>query len=183
MSNIDTLLRRHYEGIITPEEQSELDSLTHRDQVIKAATQRAKVLRHRQLASAIGIASVLLIAGGIFIINSSTNPLKSDKPLMAQASVPAVSVVETSPSSVHSTVSASESPQGLPAVQESKSAMPEPQPIPKQEVGAALAQSVEDEVADEIAPTVLSESDPIVACNTACSPDSVINDIWKFLRT
>ena len=25
--------------------------------------------------------------------------------------------------------------------------------------------------------------DPIVACNTQCSPDSVINDIWKFLRT
>ena len=24
--------------------------------------------------------------------------------------------------------------------------------------------------------------DPVVACNTQCSPDSVINDIWNFLK-
>ena len=28
----------------------------------------------------------------------------------------------------------------------------------------------------------LLDPDPIVACNTQCSPDSVINDIWNFLR-
>ena len=31
-------------------------------------------------------------------------------------------------------------------------------------------------------PSSYSVSEPVVACNTQCSPDSVINDIWNFLK-
>ena len=31
-------------------------------------------------------------------------------------------------------------------------------------------------------PTHVRENYPEVACNSECSPDSVINDIWRFLR-
>ena len=33
-----------------------------------------------------------------------------------------------------------------------------------------------------IEPAVTTNDEPIVACNTQCSPDSVINDIWNFLN-
>lgn len=40
--------------------------------------------------------------------------------------------------------------------------------------------AVQDIAAAE--PSSYSVSEPVVACNTQCSPDSVINDIWNFLK-
>lgn len=188
MSNIENLLRRQYEGVITPDEQSELERLTHRDQVIEAATRRAKVLRRRQLAGVTGVASVLLVAGVIFFVNPSVGEMKKDKPMIAKTEIPEiitpkVAAPEPTPSvaSVKTNIVESDKP-FLDKVEPALKS-----PVVRQDstpvVVSETEQSILNDKADDIQPTIISDSEPIVACNTACSPDSVINDIWKFLRT
>lgn len=188
MSNIENLLRRQYEGVITPEEQSELDRLTHRDQVIEAATRRAQVLRHRRLAGATGMASVLLIAGTIFFVNPSTDGAKSDGPMLAQTEIPDIATPQ-----VAQPIQAQPAVMAEPAVVNSHKAVPnEVEPAIKHTnvrrdstpvASIEHEQPIVEDVVDDVQHTLIPVTEPIVACNTACSPDSVINDIWKFLRT
>ena len=183
MSNIENLLRRHYEGVITQEEQSELDCLTHRDQVISAANKRARVLHHRRMAGATGVASVLLVAGAIFFLHPSYDPAKAEFPTVARTDVPKMPVsIPTQPSIVI------ETPQNQSRPADVRMALDETAvPTVHKEQPAAIepvaTQSDGPQVDDIVPPTVITDSETIVACNTACSPDSVINDIWKFLRT
>lgn len=183
MKNLETLLRRHYEGVITPEEQSELDRLTHREQVISAASKRAKVLRRRQLAAATGMASVLLVAGALFFVHPSLSQSESNMPLMAQVDESVASDVEKTSSSPQPIVTTSESQ--LSAVDEQDTQLLEPKPhsvsLPVET--PEHVEMIEAESECDLLQTALPDCEPIVACNTACSPDSVINDIWKFLRT
>lgn len=188
MSNIENLLRRQYEGNISPEELSELERLTHREQVIETATRRAKVIRRRHLAGVTGVASVLIIAGFIVFVYPSIGGINTGKPMVAKTEIPEIvpsNVTKVEP--IQSTIP--ETP-----VQETstKSILDEEEPVLKQSTMLHPSKSVSaseiirnepEEVVNDIQPTIISDCDPIVACNTACSPDSVINDIWKFLRT
>jgi len=188
MSNLENLLRRQYEGALTPEEQSELDRLTHRDQVIEAANRRAKVLRRRQFAGAMGVVSVLLVAGTIFFVRPLVGQSNSTMPVVAKADVPKAdaSVLEEpetfttsqqdelSEATSVDVVSVTQRPSAKTAVSRQDSS---PVATPKQVYAS------QDELADELQPSAILDCEPVVACNTACSPDSVINDIWKFLRT
>jgi hypothetical protein len=188
MSNIENLLRRQYEGVITPEEQSELDRLTHRDQVIEAATRRAQVLRHRRLAGATGMASVLLIAGTIFFVNPSADGIANDGPMLAQTQIPEMVAPKVAePVSAPTTALAEPVSTGSDKLVAVETEPAIKQTIVRQNeaptVGTENEQPVVDEEVNDVQHTIISAGEPIVACNTACSPDSVINDIWKFLRT
>ena len=80
MSSIENLLRRRQEGTITDEELIELNQLTHRDQVIQAATQRARVIRHRRYAGISGVASVLVVVAMFFALHPNSNNSFADGP-------------------------------------------------------------------------------------------------------
>lgn len=186
MTNLENLLLRHAEGTLTPEEQHELDQLTHRDAVVGAARKRATQLRNRRIASVSAVASVLLVAGVVVAHLSGSGNMQVEQPLMAQADIPATIQTVVSPSSAVSqpenrpvsvaTVSRrpvvdAEPAAPITAVQEAVEEQP------RVESAASVRQYV-----DEVAPDVHTYSDIIVACNTDCTPDSVINDIWKFLK-
>ena len=159
MSSIENLLRRRQEGTITDEELIELNLLTHRDQVIEAATQRAN------------------------------GPI-ADGPLMAQAEAPSTPAVQSdadAPQPKTPTVAAASKDEDtfqLNVQHDVKATKPVMQAAPSSnDMEYVSAVQHYEAVADEMEPSVSYEGETVVACNTQCSPDSVINDIWKFLRT
>lgn len=178
MSQIEILLRRYAEGTITPEEQCELDQLTHRNLVVEGSKGRARRIRRRRSARAAAVASVAAVAvAGAFVFfrppeagGASYAPvLASAEPSAALAApaagehrAPAEKAVEKSVSDAGAAA----------AVQ--------PQPAAPREAPAAPAEAVETLA---VPATAFAGGDsPVVACNSQCSPDSVINDIWNFLR-
>lgn len=186
MTNLENLLLRHAEGTLTPEEQHELDQLTHRDAVVGAARKRATQLRNRRIASVSAVASVLLVAGVVVAHLSGSGNMQVEQPLMAQADIPATIQTVVSPSSAVS------QPDNRPVSAATVSRRPIVDAEPAPPVAAALEAVGEQpqvesvtpvrQYVDEVAPDVHTYSDIIVACNTDCTPDSVINDIWKFLK-
>lgn len=185
MGNIENLLRRQYEGTITPEEQSELDRLTHRDQNILVATQRAMALRRRNQARVVGVASVLLVVGAIFLVRSFVVATEDEPYLIARTemAMPQIAESKTASSVIPARRVLIDSNKFALDKEESIEEVTIERQIPTSVVPPSIGQSVLDEVDADIRSSTISNSEPIVACNTACSPDSVINDIWKFLRT
>lgn len=185
MNNIENLLRHQQEGSLTPEELDELNRLTHRDRVLQAAAQQARTLRRRQYFRASAVASVLIVAGICFLALPSVNPKVSDTPILAQSEAPSAREVLTAQPAV-----VPDAPAVDQAAAPARQAIGHKAPAP-----AAIAPSASERpntvpaanapvesLADELSPSAITTDDPIVACNTECSPDSVINDIWKFLR-
>ena len=179
MSNIETLLRHREDGTITSEELEQLNLLTHRDTVLNNATMKAKRIRRKRntcLTAAVAVVAVI----GILTTTQQNLPYNTgDTPLVAQNTIkpnqqPDVITsvkqdlnvqsvaIKQNKHTIKSDDSASETNQGMP--QESE------QPL------------IESVVTTEATQPTTFETEPVVACNTQCSPDSVINDIWKFLR-
>ena len=190
MSSIENLLRRRQEGTITDEELIELNQLTHRDQVIEAATQRAKVIRHRRYVGISGMASVLVVAVMFFTIHLNSNDSIADGPLMAQVEAPSTPVVQSdvnAPQPMNPTVAVATKDGDtfqLNAQHKEKAVKPVSQAESSTtDMEYASAAQHYEAVAEEMEPSISYEGETVVACNTQCSPDSVINDIWKFLRT
>ena len=182
MSNLENLLRRYQEGSLTPDELSELNQLTHRDKVFAAACQQAQGIRRRRRAVVAGVAAVLVVTGAVFYIQSSTDNMLGDSPVVAQADVPRPAEVglpsvsiPTAPNVVEVVSTSSTN------VNHYDTAVLQPKPGLVSPVVVEQPVNVET-VVESQEPSVVAD-DPIVACNTQCSPDSVINDIWKFLRT
>ena len=189
MSSIENLLRRRQEGTITDEELIELNLLTHRDQVIEAATQRAKVIRHRRYAGISGVASVLVVVGLFFTIHHNSNGPIADGPLMAQAEAPSTPAVQSdadAPQPKTPTVAAASKDEDtfqLNVQHDVKATKPVMQAAPSSnDMEYVSAVQHYEAVAEEMEPSVSYEGETVVACNTQCSPDSVINDIWNFLK-
>lgn len=179
MTNLEDLLRRHAEGTLTPDQQAELNLLTHREQVVRAATLRASQIRRRRNASVAAVASVLLVAGSIFFTRpSADSSMAADMPVVAKTEVPSVDIPISEVSEAEEVVA----PALLPtSTVETKieSIVSEPmRPVRSRQ--AEVPESTVD--LNQMAPEVINSGDAVVACNTQCSPDSVINDIWNFLR-
>lgn len=186
MDNIENLLRRHCSGEITHEEQLELERLTHREQVLAAAARRAKVLCMRRRVGVVAVS--LLLVGGVSAFLPHLAGQGSEAPMVAVVTVPECEGADVIPADVSPLVGfkgmgmaetvtddagrSTTAAMGVPAV----SVQPK-----KPSVATGCAEKVrpaEDRVASQ--PSVAAT---VVACNTSCSPDSVINDIWRFLRT
>ena len=182
MNNVESLLRRYQEGSLTPEELSELNQLTHRDKVFAAACQQAKAIHRRRYAAVSGVAAVLIVVGVIFFARPSVDNALSEMPMVAQTNVPKPTEMEPNVPASSATPKATEvvsTP--APKVRHNDTAVLQSEPKLVSPVTIEQPASVEA-VVESQEPSVVVE-DPIVACNTQCSPDSVINDIWKFLRT
>lgn len=184
MSKIETLLRRHAEGIITPDELAELNQLTHRDETLRNAQRRARQYR-RRASLALSIVAIMAV-GAVVLLR---NPVLSPSPtLIAQAESPQFQPV-VSVQTDHPVVSQPE-----PAVvhHPARLVSQEPecvetsveQPVAHSTVTHNPPEPVTEPARQEtVAPvTVVRSNTSVVACNTACSPDSVISDIWHFLR-
>lgn len=184
MTHLESLLRRQAEGIITPEELQELDRLTHRGEVWENAEAQAHVLHRRRMVRYSTVASfLLLVAVGVAVLwHPQHATLADDAPMMAELTYPK----EMAP---------------LEAIPEQQNVDPR-QAVTKSAIvpqapSATVVETLQDGSPAENAPvqTVTAEAlreeatpvihvrddNPVVACNSACSPDSVISDIWHFL--
>ena len=177
MSNLEHLLRRYGEGNLSPEELAELNQLTRRDQVLASARQQANAI-HRRRYGVVGMVAVLAVTGTVFFLHPSADKNIAEMPVVAQTEAPRLTEPVAEPllkaNGTNKTVSVQTTRQHDTAI-----IMPKSTPISSKPV----EQPVDVEaVVEQMEPaTIVDET--IVACNTDCSPDSVINDIWKFLRT
>lgn len=180
MQDIKTLLQRRAEGLLSPEEEQQLNQLTHRDEVVARAMTRAGVLRRRQMlkASSLAVALLAVTASLSYILRPSgtADPaIASSQPMVAQADPKNPAKRTDTPQ-----------PRLLPTVERVKrhavQAEPQPSDIVEPEVSTTDAVAVES-MAEEV-PMEISEIVPqtIVVCNTQCAPDSVISGIWQFLK-
>ena len=180
MKDIENLLQRYQEGDLDSEGLAELNRLTHRDRVLQAASRQAQAIHRRRQTAVIGVVAVLVVVGVVFLTLPKTNNTINDSPIMAKTEVPTLDeaiantqteVVQTeSPRAVSSPVSNDDN--------EREEEVLKPESVQAEQVEQPV---VVESVVEHHEPAGVS--DPIVACNTQCSPDSVINDIWKFLRT
>lgn len=187
MNQLETLLHRYKEGVITPEEKAELDQLTHKQEVFSAASAQASAMRRRQYAIASSVASVLIVVGVVFTVWSPKGGGMSGSPLVAQSREVQPPAVVDVPAQQTKALPAEASP--LPTVQPLAD-----ETIMVQEYESVIVQPMEavpatrepvssvPVPAEIVEPAAVIASEPVVACNTQCSPDSVINDIWNFLK-
>jgi hypothetical protein len=182
MSNLEKLLRSYQEGSLNPEELAELNRLTHRDQVLHAASQQVRAIRNRRYSAVAGVSAVLLVAGIVVFARPSVDNSLAEKPVVAQADVPTIDVsasenllapVQTEVRQVEVKPASSARHHDIDVLQ------PKPSLVSNEPVEQPV--SIETVMEQREPSTIIDE--PVVACNTQCSPDSVINDIWKFLRT
>ena len=182
MSNIENLLRRYHEGSIAPDELSELNQLTHRDRVLEAANRQAHTIHRRRRVAVLGMVAVLAVAGTVVFTHPSVDGVMPDMPMVAQADVPRP-IEELSNAPVVKPVTNVAKAVAVPTTntRQDDTAVIQSEPRLIATVSPEQPSSVEM-VVEQMEPSATFD-DPIVACNTQCSPDSVINDIWKFLRT
>lgn len=182
MKQIDILLQRYAEGAITPEEQLELDRLTHREDILHAATMKATKIRTRRNAVVSVAASVALVVGLLLTFINMGDQGTTQDPLLAQADpVSQSSLQDVSPNTQSVDAKETKSPSSPKKVVAPHSHKTEKAETVSVRIRHDAGQ--EQVVAyNETEPFVHANSDPIVACNTQCSPDSVINDIWNFLK-
>ena len=182
MSRMDNLLSRYHEGSLNPEELDELNRLTHRDQVLHVANQQARSINRRRYTAVTGVAAVLLVTGVIFFVSPSVDNALPDSPVVAKADMPKPSGIVPDVQSVHtqreSTFNMEETNH---KTRQYDTTVLQPKPSLVSPIPAEHLVNVET-VVEQLEPSAIVD-EPIVACNTECSPDSVINDIWKFLRT
>ena len=182
MKNLETLLRRYNEGDLNAEELDELNRLTHRDQVLQAANMRVRAIQRRRYTTVTGVVVVLLVTGVFFFARPSVDNQLAEMPIVAKADVPTLSEMEPNMPSI-SQLTESKQPENVVETKTRQHDMDVLQPKPKLVSVTPVEQPVSEEVdVEQLEPAIVND-DPIVACNTQCSPDSVINDIWKFLRT
>lgn len=177
MSNIEQLLKQQYEVSLSFDDEKKLNELTHRSQVLENANKRAREIRHRQL-NIVGIACVVLVgAGTIFAMQSVKRYNIKEGQLIASATQKTEDIKTNNPESVLM----QEVDNALFSTEKAASTTA---PRTKNTASAEFKQKEPTEIEEsEIVPPVSNISDEtIVACNTQCSPDSVISDIWKFLQ-
>ena len=183
MEKLENLLQRYAEGTITPEEQGELDQLTRRDEIVTAATAQARDIRRRRSAIASTIAAIAIVVGVYFSFFNIETPVSGSNPLIAKAEVPAV---KPPAEAVPTPLPVSETPQQTAVAPRQETCSPATATTAPQKASAPQPTTTTCDnpsattLANSIEPTAVA--DPVVACNTQCSPDSVINDIWNFLK-
>lgn len=187
MTELETLLRRYAEGDITQEELQRLDVLSHRDEVLAGAASRARVLRRQRATRMSVVASLAIVVAVVVAVALRSGSLTAvpDTVMVAEA-VPQPAVVI--PAEEMEAPVAVQPTERRAARRTTVREVAEAVPVAERPVAEAVA-AVQQEAlasgqeADELPVQVHANPGyPVVACNSECSPDSVINDIWRFLR-
>lgn len=185
MTELEILLRRYAEGDITPDELQRLSILSHRDEVLAGAASRAKTLRRQRATRMSVAASVALVVAVMVVVALRPGSLfgVSDTVMVADATTPAVTATPievaaepTPPATVPVRRQAR-----LTTIQEVAEAIPVGI-VDERATAAVVAQQEEHRYEEPRMTEHAVDGYPVVACNSECSPDSVINDIWRFLR-
>ena len=157
-NDITQLLKRYREGTLGDSELAELNRLTHRDEVMGIASQRAACIIRRRRTIVFTMAGLLLAGVTVWTLL----PLhRSSAPMMAEAAIPEdVILPEPAVEQLAPTTTV--------IVQTSTP------------VKVTSRKAVQRPVATTATYQVVDE-EPVVVCNNQCEADSVINDIWKFL--
>ena len=159
--SIQRLLEKYREGTLSPAELTELNRLTHKDEVVKAASHRAGriIMRRRVAWTSMAVVALLVTGVGVRIVM----PSGEEPVLVAEQRVP----MEVQPQQEESEVTeaiAAKVEQILPEVPKVVRAH---KPTPRRgKPSSAMDVAV---------------SKPVVVCNNQCEADSVINDIKRFL--
>lgn len=167
-NDLQTLLDKFREGTLTDGERSELERLSHKEEVFSAARSQASGILRRRMALAM---SALLICGaGIWAVMGGGG---AQTPMMAENTTP----VPEAPEEVREMVAPTAPTEVAPLVAEAPE-IKRPA-ISHHEVRPAVIAPVEEPAM--VATTETPSSEPVVMCNNQCDADSVINDIRKFL--
>lgn len=164
---LQSLLEKYREGTLTDSERSELERLSHKDEVFSAARHQAAGILRRRVA--LGVTALMICGAGIWaMLPGAGNPT----PQVAEATTPLPEapqeVLETlAPAPVTETPLVAEVHETTrPAATARKT---RPTNVAPEEKPATVASPSK------------SSNDPVVMCNNQCDADSVINDIKKFL--
>jgi hypothetical protein len=187
MTELESLLRRYAQGDITQEELQRLDTLSHRDEVLAGAAVRARTLRRQRAARMTVAASVAVVVALVAVIALRVgNPAGvADNVLEASMTTPPAVTTTLETMAVPAEVQAPARQTARPAAarEVAQAVPPAERNVPQPAAEALQEPPVPVQVREEVPVTVHgAEGYPVVACNSECSPDSVINDIWRFLR-
>ena len=187
MTELESLLRRYAQGDITEEELQRLDTLSHRDEVLAGAAVRARTLRRQRATRMSVVASVAVVVALVAVIalRAGTPAGVADNVLEASMTTPPAVTESIETMAVPAEVQQPARPAVRPAASRE---VAENVPLPERKAPELAAEALQEtpvpvQVREEVPVTVHAAEDyPVVACNSECSPDSVINDIWRFLR-
>lgn len=155
-NSLQYLLEKYREGTLTDDERTELERLSHRDEVMAAASRHATGIVRRRVSLVIGAVVVLGVGTTLMI------PRPTEEVMIAEAHnvPPAVQMV----------------PETEQVLRPAEMRETEPQHIIEAKTTAKPMSAC---------PTVrrnaVRKSDPVVVCNNQCDADSVISDIKRFL--
>ena len=151
-NSLQYLLDKFRAGTLTDEERSELNRLTHRDEVMASAHSRARGILWRRASLAVGALAV--IGAGVMAVM----PRPTEEVMVAEVrEVPTAMQVAPAVEQVLRPVEAREA-----APKPVAKAVPTPKPA-------------------SVKPAAIKKTEPVVVCNNQCDADSVINDIKRFL--
>ena len=157
-NSIQYLLEKYREGTLTDDERTELERLSHRDEVMATASRRATGIVWRRVSLTIGAVAVLGVGATLMI------PRPVEEVMIAEAhNVPAAVQMASETEQVLRPMGAHEAE--IQQVAESKAAM---KPVAKRPTTMRRS-------------ATKKKSDPVVVCNNQCDADSVISDIKRFL--
>lgn len=157
---LQSLLDKFREGTLTDGERSELERLSHKEEVFSAArSQAAGILRRRV---ALTVSALMICCAGIWAVLPGGG---SQMPQVAEVEAPVPEVQQEVRETLAPEVPAEPAPM-VAKVHETK------RPV------AAETRKARPEV---VAPIEQPANDPVVICNSQCDADSVISDIKKFL--
>lgn len=179
MSNIEQLLKRQYEGTISPKEEQILNEITHRSQVLGNAERRSYIIRSRRIKLSGTICSILFIAGIIYTLQTNKTPKLSDASQIATISTNEMVVTDTCILFRQQEV---DGQINLLAETNHKSTKYTHHSTTESSYSNDSDNGIVSVEACPETPTTPIREETVVACNTQCSPDSVINDIWNFLH-
>jgi len=183
--SLQHMLSRYKDGTLSDEELEQLNKLTHRDEVMASATDRARGIVRRRTMRTIGLSVTVaaLLGAGVWMVTSgqrSMENMKQDGEMIAMNNSGEQSAdeqtTEVAPSATiepaDNTIQTKENTAKKPTITTKKRQKAiERKAIVKEETRMTAMQ-------EPIAPAT---DEPIVRCNNQCDADSVINDIWKFL--
>ena len=161
-NSIQQLLEKYREGTLSEAELAELTRLTHKDEVIDAASHRAEriIMRRRVTWASLTMVALLIVGVGI-------------RAVMPEAEIPVLMAEHHAPAIIQQQQGAEEVLSTTPAVQEAV-------PAPARNIKSVPHRTSENKIAKTVTVEPIEEK-PEVICNNFCEADSVINDIKRFL--
>lgn len=156
-NSLQYLLDRFREGTLTDEERTELERLTHRDEVMSTAHSQARGIVRRRVSLAVG-AMVVLGAGVMAVV-----PRPAEEVMIAEAREVAPAV------------------QAVPEVEEILRPAEVREPMPTSVAKTMPVAKKTVSRPETVKPVVGKQKESVVVCNSQCDADAVIDDIKRFL--